>query len=308
MKKLLSLVLAAALLCSSGCSTMRLSYNHADMYLRYKVNGYTSFDAQQKGEIRREIAAYMYWHRKNALPEYIAFLQDVYGVIQPSHPLKTEDVTRLRSEYNRLYRKTLGPAIRPAARLLSALDSHQTEGLIKALAKKIRIQKEEKLFGSDQKNLVMRSERNIDFVSKLAGRLSGKQEDQMLELSKKIPFAAKQYIEFREDNQTRLIALINSKAGEDKIAAFLGSWINTPEETRTPQQQQAIQSYESSMDEMTVRIYGLLTDRQKDHLRKEILKYIEDFQHLNTEKVTASATHSSNRTLESKAKPCPVKT
>lgn len=289
MKKLLALIFAIALLCSSGCSTMRFSYDHADMYLRYKINGYTSFNAQQKDEIRREVAAYMIWHRKNALPEYISFLQNIFGVIQPNHLLKKEDITLLRGEYNKLYRKSLEPGIRPAARMLSALDSRQTEELVKTLAKKVRTLREEKLFESDQKNHVMRSERNIDFVSKLVGRLNGKQEEQILELSIKMPFAAKQYIEFREDNQKKLIALINGKAGEEKIAAFLGSWINTPDATRTPQQQQAIQNYESSMDEMTVQIYGLLTDRQKERLRKEVLKYIEDFQYLNAEKVTAGA-------------------
>jgi len=38
------------------------------------------------------------------------------------------------------------------------------------------------------------------------------------------------------------------------------------------------------MDETTALIYELLTDRQKNHLRKEILSYIEDFQHLSAEK------------------------
>lgn len=288
MKRLPSLILAMVLLCCGGCSTMRVGYDHADWYLRYKINDYTSFNAQQKDEIRREVATYMYWHRKNALPEYIAFLQDIYGVIQRNGRLKTEEVTRLRDEYNRLYRKTIAPTIRPAAHLLSTLNSRQIEELGKTFAKKNRKQKDELLYGSEPKNLVMRAERNIDFVEKLVGRLSSDQEEKIREISKRMPFVAKYYIEFREANQATLIALLNNKAGEDKIAALLWSWINTPEATRTPQQQQAIQSYESAMDEMTVLIYDLLTERQKTHLREEILTYIRDFQHLTAEKITAN--------------------
>jgi hypothetical protein len=284
MKNLLSLFLAIALLCCGGCSAIRLSYDHADLYLRYKIHGYTSFNSQQKDEIRQKVDEYMNWHRKNALPEYIAFLQEVYGLARRSDRLKTEEVALLRDEYNRLYRKTLEPAIRPTAHMLNALDSSQIEGLVKALAKKIQIQKEEKLIGSDQKNLVMRAKRNIDFVEKLVDSLSGEQEDKIIELSLHMPYAAIYYIEFREANQDKLIELLKSKAGEDKIAAFLWSWINTPEETRTPQQQQAIQSYEHTMDEMTVGIYELLTDSQKIELREKILSYIEDFQHLKAEK------------------------
>jgi hypothetical protein len=43
------------------------------------------------------------------------------------------------------------------------------------------------------------------------------------------------------------------------------------------------------MDELTAQIYGLLTERQKTHLRKEIRRYIEDFQYLNEEKVTGGS-------------------
>lgn len=279
--KLLFIIFAIALLFCSGCSTVRLSYNHADWYLRYKINGYTSFNAQ---EIHREVDIYMRWHRKNALPEYIAFLQDIYGAVQQNGQLKTEEVTRLRGEYNKLYRKTIAPTIRPAAHLLSALNSRQIEELGKNFTKKNQKQKDETLYGSEQKNLVMRAERNIDFVEKLVGRLSGNQKEKIRGISQRTPFVVKYYIEHREHNQAGLIALLKSKAGEEKIAAFLWSWANTPEATRTPQQQQAIQSYESAMDEMTARIYELLTDRQKTHLRMEILSYIEDFQHLSTEK------------------------
>lgn len=263
---------------------MRLSYNHADWYLRYKINGYTSFNAQQKEEIHREVDIYMRWHRKNVLPEYIAYLQDMYGVVQRNGQLKTEEVARLSGEYNKLYKKTVAPTIRPAAHLLNALNNRQIEELGKTLTKKNQKQKDETLYGSEQKNLVMRAERNIDFVERLVGRLSGDQKDKIREISLRTPFVVKYYIEHREHNQAGLITLLNNKAGEDKIAEFLWAWVNTPEATRTPQQQQAVQSYEHAMDEMTARIFELLTDRQKNHLRKEILTYIEDFQLLNAEK------------------------
>lgn len=283
-KSPLFIILAIALLCCGGCSTMRLSYNHADWYLRYKINDYTSFNAQQKEEIHSEVDNYMSWHRKNALPEYIVFLQDINTAIQRNGQLTTEEVARLSGEYNKLYKKTVAPTIRPAAHLLSALNSRQIEKLGKNFTRKNQKQKDETLYGSEQKNLVMRAERNIDFVERLVGRLSGDQKDKIREMSLRTPFVVKYYIEHREHNQAGLIALLNNKAGEDKIAEFLWAWANTPEATRTPQQQQAVQSYEHAMDEMTARIYDLLTDRQKIHLRMEILAFIEDFQHLNAEK------------------------
>ena len=76
MNKSLTIVLVFALFIC-GCSTVSLFYRNADWYLQHKINGYASFNDQQKKAIKREVSAYMVWHRKNALPEYIIFLQNL---------------------------------------------------------------------------------------------------------------------------------------------------------------------------------------------------------------------------------------
>lgn len=289
MKKSLFIILALALLCCGGCSRVTIGYNHADWYLRYKINDYTSFNSLQREEIHREVDNYMRWHRMHALPEYTRFLQDLYDVVQQDRRVQTEDVARIKGKLGNLYRATMAPVIRPAARLLGTLDSRQIEELGKTLAKMNLEQKEESLDGSDQENLDKRAERTIDFLEGLVGNLNGEQEEKIREMSLRLPFATRYYIEHREANQAGLMALLNNHAGEDKIAAFLWLWLNAPETARTPEQQQVIQSYESATDEMTARIYELLTDRQKNRLRKKILSYIEDFKNLSAETRTVSA-------------------
>lgn len=286
-RKHLFIILALTLFCS-GCSRVAIGYNNADWYLRYKINNYTSFNAQQRDEIHREVDDYMRWHRKNALPEYTLFLQDLYDAVQQDRRVRIEDITRIKGESYKLYKKTVAPFIPPAARLLKALDKRQIEELSKSLAEMNREQRDESLSGSPLANLEKRAERTIDFVEGLVGNLSGEQEDKIREMSLRLPYATGYYIDHREANQARLIALLNDKAGEDKIAVYLWLWLNAPEATRTPQQQHVIQSYDSAIDEMTARIYELLTDHQKDHLRKKILSYIEDFQRLSAKSSAVS--------------------
>lgn len=280
MKKSLFIILAITLLCCSGCSRVTIGYNHADWYLRYRINDYTSFNDGQRDEIHREVDLYMRWHRKIALPEYTRFLQDFHDVIQQDRRVPAEDIARIKGDSYRLYKITVAPFILPAARLLNTLDSRQIEELGNTLADQNLEQKEESLGGSDQENLDLRAERTVDFVEELVGNLSGEQEDRIREMSLRLPFATRHFIEHREANQAGLIALLNNHAGEEKIAAFLWLWLNAPEATRTPQQQQVIQSYDSATDEMTASIYALLTDRQKNRLRKKIMSLIEDFQNL----------------------------
>jgi len=284
----LFIILALTLLCCGGCSTVTLGYNHADWILRYWINDYTSFSTSQKEQIHLEVDNYLRWHRKNALPGYIAFLQSVDAAVNQEAGLTVGDVMRLRAESSRLYQLTVEPMIRPAAHILSTLNSQQITELADTLAERNRKQRKKMLEGSVQEMLDARAERHVELVEKLVSNLSSAQEKMITEMSLHIPFASMAFIEQREAKQARLIALLRDKTGEDKIAALFRQWLTAPEASRTPQQQQAIAAYESAMNEMTVRIVELLTTRQKHHLTEEIASYIDDFRKLSSKAETAS--------------------
>lgn len=280
MKRPLLIVLIVLTLLSSGCSLVSVGYNNANLFLYYRITGYTSFNSLQKTEIRHEVDKYALWHRNKALPEYISFLHELDTRIREGGLRKTEGVIRTKGEIGELYRKTMAPLVAPTARLLSTLDARQVEELRETLAAKTRKQKEEMLYGSEQKNLVVRAERYIAMVERLTGNLDSTQEKRITELSLRVPFATGLFIEQREAYQAELISLLKNKAGEGKIAAHLSRWISTPEAIRTPQQSKTIQAYEDGMIELTVRIYEMLTERQKNHLRKKIISYAENFQNV----------------------------
>lgn len=282
MKKSLFIILAFALF-NCGCSTIGLIYRNADWYLQHKINGYTTFSSRQKETIRKEISDYMVWHRKVALPEYIIFLQNLNGVAQYDGQLKAEQIALLRAHLMNLYKESLVPAIRPAAQMLSSLDSRQIQELGSSLAEENQKQKHEELDVSRDEYLDRRADKTISFLEWLAGNLSDEQEQQVREMSRHLPVVSHIHIQHRETNQGRLLALLNDHAGADKIAAFMSSWILTPEATRTSQQQHVMESFETASDSMIAQIHGLLTKRQKEHIRKLISSYIKDMQNLATD-------------------------
>ncbi len=275
MKKSLAIILAFSLI-GSGCNTINLVYRNADVYLQHKINAYTSFNPQQKETIHKEVSNYMMWHRKVALQEYISFLQNLNGVSQYEGEISLDEAARLRKHLLDLYRKTLVPAILPTAHLLTDLNNQQIEELDNTLAEQIQKQKKEQFGGNLDENLERRAEKTIAFLEWLAGDLDKMQQQEIMKMSRSLPFVSPAYIGFREANQRRLIALLKDHPGEQTIAAFLTSWILSPETTRTSQQQGEFQSFESSSDEMVVRIHKLLTTRQKEHIKTLISTYIDE--------------------------------
>jgi hypothetical protein len=275
MKKSLFIVLAISLFIS-GCNTVSLIYSNADRYLQHKIYGYTSFNARQKKAIAQDISDYMIWHRKNALPQYIQFLQNLNGAAQYDGRLSNGEIALLREQLLDLYKKTLAPAVKPSAEILSSLDSKQIGELEHNLAEENKKIDHEELEVSEKDSLDKRADRTVDFLEWLAGDLSREQEQKVREMSRDLPFVKDIYIRQREANQRRLISLLNDHASEETVAAFLSSWLWAPEATRSPQQQQTMQSFDQASDEMIARIHGLLTDRQKDHIHKKISSYIDD--------------------------------
>lgn len=285
------IVLALVLLLGTGCNRITFGYDHADWLLRHWINDYTSFDTEQKEEISADIGDYMRWHRKNALPEYIAFLQDLEVLANRDSALTRADVIHIRSEISRLYKFTATPFIVPSAHVLSTLNSPQIEELRKTLSKQNHEQREEMLSDNRQEELSKRADGYIHFVEGLVGHLSTEQEDNIRRMSTRIPYVTRHYIEHREAMQVKLILLLRNHAGEDKIAALFSQWINSGPAPATPQERQIFEDYDNAMNEMIAGISEMLTPPQKAQLRKTIADHIEDFQHLHNEPVPATAAH-----------------
>jgi hypothetical protein len=277
-KKLIFIV--ALLLLLSGCGIISIGYNYADAYLRYSVNSYTSFNDAQKETIKQEVNLFMLWHRNKMLPEYIRFLQAVQHTAQSGTALKKEDVARFRNEARALYVKTLQPAVRPAAKLLSGIDAAQIQELEKSFAKENKKQKDKELGGEQDERLRKRAERTVDFLENLVGGFNDRQLEQIRDMSHKLPFATGIYISQREHNQARLIELLNNHTEEVEIAVFLKQWLLTPEAITSPEERSTMHGFETASDDMIVSVYQMLTDRQKKTLLKNIQKYIDTMQDL----------------------------
>lgn len=280
MKNKLVFILVLLILSLSGCGIISIGYNYAEVYLRYTINGYASFNDAQKVTIKTDVAVFMSWHRKKMLPEYAAFLQELQQVAQSGLPLRKEDIARFRIEVRALYVKTLLPATQPAASLLSSVDMEQVQELEKAFAKENKKQKDKELGGSQEEQLRKRAQRTIDLLETHVGSFNDNQLEKINELSHQLPFATAIYLDQRVDNQAKLIELLKKHAGETEIAAHLKTWLLSPEMGRPPAERSTMLAFENASDEMIVSVYKMLNDKQRKTLLKNIAKYIDTLQEL----------------------------
>lgn len=274
-------LIAALLLILGGCSMTTFGYNHGDWLLRYWINDYTSFNDSQKAEIHREVDDYMVWHRKHALPEYAQYLQNLNALVTPDRVLTADDVARARVELWRLYRLTMEPMIKPAARILTTLDRGQIDKLAKRLAEKNDKYREENLGDSEREMLDKRAVSYIDIAEDMVGALDPGQKEKIRKMSMALP-PSTAYFEQRKVKQAALIALLNAKGSEAEIDALFRYWIATPEASRSVQHQQEIEAYDGALNAMIAQIYGLLKPYQKRHLSEKLKAYSRDIEQLHS--------------------------
>jgi len=163
---------------------------------------------------------------------------------------------------------------------LSGARPEQLEELVRSFSKENKKQRDAELSGVPDEQLRKRAEKIIDFVENLAGHLKDGQLEKVREMNRQLPFASEIYINRREDNQAGLIELLKNHKGEDAIAAFLSSWLLTPDATRSADERSIMLAFENASDDMIVAVYQMLTERQKKTLLKNIQKYIDTFQEL----------------------------
>ncbi len=288
LKRLLTSITLLLMLALAGCSMMKIGYNNADWYLRYKINNYTSFNSAQKEKIQREVSVFMSWHRRDMLPEYIKFLNKIDQALQ-NDGITKEKISSLSNELRGLYRMTLRPTIHPTAHILANLNKPQIQEFEKTLKEENEKLKEESLEGSRDEQLNRRAEKTIGFIEDFTGSLSGEQEEKITRMSRQLPFAAPAFMQNREHNQRKLITLINNNEGAENIASFIGLWISTPEYTRTPEEQRLIKEFQDAANEMIVNIHTILTPQQKQRLRNKIKDYMADLRALTKQSQVATA-------------------
>ncbi len=62
--------LAVTLFLLAACSTMRLAYDNADAFLRWRATSYLDVHGEAMDELNERIDRFHAWHRAQALPQY----------------------------------------------------------------------------------------------------------------------------------------------------------------------------------------------------------------------------------------------
>ncbi len=75
------------LLTLTGCSATQFIYNRVDILVRWYLDDYVSLDRDQRAQFDERLDAFLEWHRREELPEYVVLLDDALTILDDGVPL-----------------------------------------------------------------------------------------------------------------------------------------------------------------------------------------------------------------------------
>jgi len=268
-------IAALVLVCLlSGCSMVRLAYENADSYLRWRALNYLDVHGEQAEELDAAIDAFHDWHRKQALPQYARLAGE--AALRVGDGVAPEDLVW---GYDSLIAQTrigLREAAQRIAPLLGRLDAQQIAHIESRLAEENRRFAKEFLRGSESARRVRRTERIVKRLEDWVGRLSEAQVQRVRQYSERVPLLAEMRLRDHQRAQKAGLELLRQHEIE-ALPEFVAYW----DRGRDPAYAAAIEDSRRELFALLLDLDRTLSPEQRARALANLRRYAADFQLLS---------------------------
>jgi hypothetical protein len=197
------------------CSAVRLAYDHADTWLRWRAANYLDVHGDQAEELDQRIDAFHGWHRAKALPKYARLSEEAARRVGGG--LSREDIVWGYDSLMAQARESLRAAAERIAPMLDRLSPEQVRHMERRFAEDNRKFAREYLRGSEAERRKRRAMRTADLLEDWVGRLSKAQIERVRQFSERAPL----YNELRDRDRKRLqgelLAMVRAREAQKRL-------------------------------------------------------------------------------------------
>ncbi len=241
---LLALAMLGAL---AGCSATRFAYNNADFYLRWQAGRYLDVREDQSELLDMRIAAFLAWHRAEALPVYARLAEQAGGRFVDG--LDREDLVWGYDSIRTQARVSLRMAAEEFAPVLDRLKPEQIAHLEKRLDVDNRAFADEHLRGTPGERKARRLRRNLERLEDWLGTLSDAQIERVRQYAERAPLIGELRDAERRRRQREFLEMLRRREAGRRLADWAAHW----DRDRDP-------AYEAALGAQREDVFRLLLD------------------------------------------------
>jgi hypothetical protein len=264
-------VIAAALLLLGGCSTARVIYENADVYLKWKAASYFDLRGEAADELDSRIDAFLDWHRAQALSKYAALTDD--AARRFARGLSREDLVWGYDSAMAQARESVRAAAERIAPPLDRLTPAQIAHLERQFAEDNRRFARDNLRGGERERRKRRTERNVERLEDWVGRLSKGQVERVAQYSERAPLLEEMRERDHKRLQAELLAMLRAREARKRLPEAAANW----DRGRDPAYVTALEAARREYFAMALDIERSLSSQQRSRALRKLRQWSEDF-------------------------------
>jgi hypothetical protein len=271
-KRWLLAILAAATL--AGCSGVRLAYDNADTFIRWRLLQFLDVHGEQADELDERIGRFMRWHRVQALPKYARDAEDAARRLERG--LSRDDLVWGYDIFIGHGREAMRAAADQAAPLLDRLTSEQIRHMEQRVAEENRKFAREYLRGSERERREKRAKRIVGRLEDWLGTLSQAQIEAVQQFSARAPLIDELRDRDNRRIQGEMLAVIRAHEAKKRLGEKVVNW----DRGRDPAYIAARAVNVHEFNTLLLEVNRVATREQRARVIAELRRYAEEFRAL----------------------------
>ena len=271
---MLRILLLCLLLGLGGCSAVRFAYNNADVYLRWQITKYLDVQGTQSEELDRHIAAFLGWHRVNALPQYIKLIHDANARF--ARGVSQDDLVWGYDSIQAQVLQAVRAGAGEIADLLDRLTPEQIAHIERRFAEDNRKYAREFVGGSIEERRRRRVKRNVERLEEWFGALSETQVEQVRRYAERAPFPEGMRDRERKRLQAEFLSIVRAREAKARFADWAVHW----DRGREPEHAAAVRAQRMEYFAMLLELNRTLTPGQRQAAEMRLRELATDFERL----------------------------
>ena len=267
--RLFAVLSAGAVL--AGCSAIRLAYDNADSYLRWRAGAYLDVHGDAADELDERIDAFLDWHRAKALPQYARLSDEAARRLGDG--LSQEDVVWGYDALQTQGKESLRAAAERIAPMLDRLNAEQVRYLERRLAEDNRKFAKENLKGSEADRRKLRVKRLQERLEEWVGRLTPAQVDRIKQYAERAPLTDEYRDRDRKRLQVEFLETVRKREAAKRMPDLAARW----QEGRDPAFTAANEAWRKEFYALLIDFDRSLTPAQRARAVANFRRYAEDF-------------------------------
>ena len=268
--RLVAALVAGSLL--AGCSAVRLAYENADTYLRWRASAYIDVQGEAADELDERIDAFLDWHRAKALPQYARFSEEAAkrldrGGISAADLVWGYDALMLQAK------EGLRAAAGQLAPMLDRLTPEQVAQLERRLAEDNRKFARENLKGSEAERRKRRAKVMQNRLEEWVGKLNQAQVERVRQYAERAPLTDEHRDRDRKRLQAELLAMVRKHEAVKRLPDFAADW----QKGRDPAFLALNEAWRKEFYQLLIDLDRSLSAAQRAKAVANFRRYAEDF-------------------------------